>query len=114
MEALGNYIRELRIKSGYSQKKIHDEIGITDSQQSRIERGLNQEISPLLLKKIATFYDTNVIDLYLLAGWISENDLKSFQRIFKYAELLTDNQKKNIQEEINLFTQGNGGNNNAI
>lgn len=114
MKDLGNCIKELRIKNGYSQKKIHDEIGITNSQQSRIERGLNQEISPLTLMKIAKFYDVNLIDLYLLAGWISENDLKGFQRVFKYSELLTESQKKNIQEEINLFTERNGGNYNAI
>ncbi|MDD3167977.1 MAG: helix-turn-helix transcriptional regulator [Eubacteriales bacterium] len=114
MNELGIYLKKLRTENGYSQKKVHDATGITDSQQSRIERGLNQEISPLSLKKLASFYNVNVIDLYILAGWISQNDLEGYQRIFMYAELLTDSQKKNIQNEIILFTEGNGGNHNAI
>lgn len=114
MKELGIYLKELRINHGYSQDQVFECTGITDSQQSRIERGLNQTISPTTLKRFANFYGICVIDLYLLTGFLSKEDITQYKQIFKYAELLTEKQKKNIQEEINLFTQGNGGNNNAI
>ena len=110
MNELGTYLKELRINHGYSQEHIFECTGITDSQQSRIERGLTQKISPIILKQFASFYNICVIDLYLLAGFLSNEDISQFRRIFKYTELLTDNQKRNIQEEINLYIQGNGGN----
>ncbi|MDD3416465.1 MAG: helix-turn-helix transcriptional regulator [Lachnospiraceae bacterium] len=114
MQKLGEYIKELRISHGYSQNKIYEGTGITDSVQSRIERGLNQEISPFQLKKLASFYEISVIDLFKLAGFLTESDISIYKRVFKYSELLTEKQKHNIQEEINFYINGNGGNENAI
>ena len=49
--ALGEYIKELRIKNGYlSRKKFADEYDLNDSNLSRIERGLGDIKFVTLLK----------------------------------------------------------------
>ena len=107
MNKLGEYILSLRNHKKYSQKHVQNETGVTDSQQSRIERGDICNVSPFVLKKLADFYNVNVIELFILAGFINDDDIKQHTRIFKYSELLSDEQKHHIQEEITMFTKNN-------
>lgn len=104
MNELGNYLLHLRNKHNYSLKFIQEQTGVTDSQQSRIERGTTSDVSPNALKKLSNFYGISTIELYKLAGFIDDKDLDQYTRIFTYAELLSEEQKLHIQEEIYLFT----------
>lgn len=104
MNKLGEYLLHLRVERNYSLKYIQEQTGVTDSQQSRIERGITSDISPISLKKLSNFYDISFIELLKMAGYINDKDLEQYSRVFSYAELLSDEQKFHIQEEINLFT----------
>ncbi|MGC6174029.1 helix-turn-helix domain-containing protein [Lacrimispora sp. 38-1] len=104
MNKLGEYLLHLRTKHNYSLKFIQEQTGVTDSQQSRIERGITSDISPISLKKLSDFYEVSIIELFKMAGFINDNDLEQYSRVFSYAELLSEEQKLHIQEEINLFT----------
>ena len=104
MDKLGQYLVALRKKHNYSQKYVYEQTGISDSIQSRIERGENDKISPNVLTTLAEFYDISVIDLFIVAGFITTKDLERYKRVFKYSELLTDYQYQVIQENINCMT----------
>ncbi|MFA9466426.1 MAG: helix-turn-helix domain-containing protein [Velocimicrobium sp.] len=107
MNKLGEYLLHLRVERNYSLKYVQEQTGVTDSQQSRIERGKTSDISPTSLKKLSNFYDISIIELFKMAGYISDKDLEQYSRVFSYAEQLSDKQKFHIQEEINLFTGKN-------
>ena len=88
-------------------EEIYTQTGITDSRLRRIERGMN-EAGPSFetLKALSVCYNANLIDLYLAAGYLDEESLSSYQRVFKNAELLREEEKENIQKQINLFVEG--------
>lgn len=104
MNKLGEYLLHLRTEHNYSQKFIQEQTGVTDSQQSRIERGKTCDVSPISLKKLSDFYEVSIIELFKMAGFINDKDLEQYSRVFSYAELLSEEQKLHIQEEIHLFT----------
>ncbi len=104
MNKLGEYLLHLRTRHNYSLKFIQEQTGVTDSQLSRIEHGQISDVSPTALKKLSDFYQVSIIELFKLAGFINDKDLEQYSRVFSYAELLSEEQKLHIQEEINLFT----------
>lgn len=103
MNELGTYLKHLRNKNNYSMKFVNQQTGVTDSQLSRIERGSTTEVSPSALKKLSSFYGISIIELFKIAGFINDDDLKQYSRVFSYVELLSEEQKLHIQEEIFLF-----------
>ncbi len=106
MNKFGEYLKLQRQKQKLSLKDVYMKSGITDSKLSRVERGEGHGLEPMELKKLAQIYDVNTISLYLLAGYISEDDLKGYRFVFKNANLLTNEEQDNIQTQINLMTKG--------
>lgn len=107
MNKLGNYLKKLRIQHGFSLKKVYQATGITDSKLIRIENGANNsEVSPKDLKALAKLFKINLVDLYLIAGYLDEESLSSYEQVFQNADLLSDDERNNIQEQIDLFTKG--------
>lgn len=90
-----------------SLKEVQNRTGISNSRLCRIENGsLNSEIPPKDIRLLAEVYDEDLVSLYLLAGYLTRNDLKSYEQIFRNADLLNEDEKRNIQDQINLFTKG--------
>ena len=112
MSDLGTYLKELRNQLHLSLKDVQERCGVTDSKLSRLERGEGRDFSPLELKKLAQIYNINVIPLYIKAGYLDENDLAAYRRIFKNADLLNEEEHSNIQTQINLLTKGRQVSNN--
>lgn len=107
MNELGIMLKELRKASKKSLSQIKSETGITDSRLHRIENGINESGPSFeILMQLAKCYNANLIDLYLAAGYLDEESLSSYQRVFKNAELLREEEKENIQKQINLFVEG--------
>lgn len=105
MTNLGAYLKKIRNLRHLSLKDVQDQCGITDSKLSRLERGEGRDITPCDLKKLARLYEIGVIPLYLMAGYLDENDLLEYQFIFENAQFLTEEEKRSIQTQINLFTK---------
>ena len=63
-KALGNKIKDKRLKLGLTQEKVAEELGIDDSFYSRVERG-ERILSVETLVKISDFYDLS-LDYLLL------------------------------------------------
>ena len=107
MNELGTLLRKLRNDSKKTLEVIHEQTGITDSRLRRIEQGLNESGPSFeILMQLAKCYNANLIDLYLAAGYLDEESLSSYQRVFRNAELLREEEKENIQKQINLFVEG--------
>lgn len=105
MSKLGLYLRSLRESKHLSMNDVYKETSITDSKLSRIECGSVEEPSPITLKKLANLYNVNVIDLFTLAGFLDEEDLLAYEKVFLNVDLLNDEEKAHIQQQINLFTK---------
>lgn len=105
MNSLGLYLKTSREKSGFSQKEVYNKTGITDSRLCRIEND-STICPPNELRKLSELYQISIIDTFLMAGYITENDLRDYQMAFEGVLDLTDEEKTHIQQCIHLFIKG--------
>ena len=105
LKEVGNYLKSIRNSLDLSLKNVNQKTGITDSRLSRIEKG-NVNPDPTTLKLLANLYKIDLIDLYLQYGYLDDIDLSSYKKVFSFSELLTDDERNHIQNEIYLFTKG--------
>ena len=106
MQGVGAVLKEYRNKLGISLAEVHSKIGITDSRLSRIERVEAKFPVPDELKSLAHLYGVSTIELLSIAGYISEVDTELYKKVFENADLLSADERDNIQTQINLFTKG--------
>lgn len=106
MNKIGSYLRDARNRCQLSLNDVFNYCGITNSKLSRMERGKGKMPEPVDLRKLAQLYEIDIIPLYIMAGYLVENDLSNYQFVFRNAELLKDDEKQSIQTQINLFTKG--------
>ncbi len=107
MISLGKYLREVRNRRGFSLKFVCENTGIKDSTLSRIERERNKSIpSAEILQKLAKLYSISLVDLYYVTGYLNEQDISVYKHTFRNVDLLTEEEKIHIQEEIDLFAKG--------
>lgn len=104
MSELGDRLKESRENIGLSQKNVYKMIGITDSRLSKIERG-QICCTPEDLKKLARLYKINLMPLYLLAGYLSEDDIKEYQFLFRGVSYLDDEEIQHIQSQIDFLNK---------
>jgi HTH-type transcriptional regulator, competence development regulator len=108
MSALGDRLKESREKCGLSLKKTYEITGITDSRLSRMERG-QIDCTPDDLKKLAHLYNIQLIPLYVLAGYLNEEDIKEYQFVFQGASSLDFDEKQHIQSHIDFLNKKRKG-----
>ena len=60
----GLYIQELRIKNGYSQKKVAEKLGIDISMLSKIEHG-ERQVQSHMLKPLAELFALNYKEMQI-------------------------------------------------
>lgn len=106
MTDIGTYLKNARNKCSLSLKDVQGQCGITDSRLSRIERGDGKAPSSLELKELARLYGISLISLYALAGYLEKSDLQEYQLVFQNADLLSDAERQNVQQHIDLLTRG--------
>ena len=107
MSSAGDFLKGIRLQRALSLKDVYNHTGVSDSKLSRIENGVNvSEVAPSILIVLAKLYDINLIDLYLMAGYLDDEALSSYERFFRNVDLLSDDEKNHIQEQIDLFTKG--------
>ena len=74
METFGDIIKSARNKAGLSQKQVYQNIKITDSRLSKMER--NELICPPSeMRKLAVLYNIPVVHLYIARGDLTSDDL---------------------------------------
>lgn len=104
MIELGNRLKESREKSGLSLKKVYEVTGITDSRLSKMERG-QIDCTPDDLKKLAYLYNIHLIPLYVLAGYLNEEDIKEYQFVFQGVSSLDNEEMQHIQAQIDFLNK---------
>lgn len=105
MKRLGEQLRKLRQDLNFSLNDVYQKTGIHDSVLSHIEKGETRNPAPATLKKLAGLYNVSVISLYLLCGYLDENDLAEYQRCFSGVSLLNDEEKELVQKQIDILTK---------
>lgn len=104
MATLGEYLRSARENAGYSQKQVKEKTGITDSRLSRIERGV-VTCPPAELKTLADLYHASIVDIFIMAGYLTKDDLDCYQEVFHGVSELDADEREHIQQSINLLTK---------
>ena len=76
-EELGDYLKSLRLKRGYSLRYIDSISDLTYTNLSMVEHG-KRNVTPALLRNLATLYNVDYIDLYEKAGYVDliEDEMK--------------------------------------
>lgn len=77
---LGEKIKDARINKGLSLNDAAKAIGVSDTCLFRIEQGDTKKPKAYILKKIADFFDLNIIDLFIEYGYIDKNDIKTNEK----------------------------------
>lgn len=66
---LGAYLKYLRDNVHLSTREVYDLCGVSNSYLSLVENG-HRKASAIVLKKLASIYNTDYLDLYEKAGYI--------------------------------------------
>lgn len=107
MKKLGEYLRNCRKNNKLSLKDVARETGITDSRLSKIENEtLNCPASDL--RCLAKLYNESAISLFIIAGYLDQDDVKKYQLVFKGVENLSESDREHIQDEINYLLRKEG------
>lgn len=101
MNEFCTYLKELRANKPLKQLAL--EINTTDKILSHLENGKFPKNTPELFNSLATFYNINVIELYLKSGFISNQDLNEYNGSFKNCDELDDHEIEHIQNEIDFI-----------
>lgn len=72
---LGQLIKQKREASGLSQKKLGNACGVSDSEIFKIENGTRKSPNWPTLCKIAQNLNIQPLEILLMAGYITENDI---------------------------------------
>lgn len=113
MSSIGSLLKNQRIEQNLSLKDVYVRCGITDSKLSRIERD-EKLPNPLELNMLAEVYGLNIISLFVAAGYLDSGALADCRLIFKNAHLLSEEERRGIQAQINLLTKGRKNTNYVI
>ena len=105
MNTVGVYLKQVRDETKMSLKTVKDKTGISDSALSHIESGKTVSPSPEYLKKLAAVYQIDLIDLFLKAGYLENNDLSGYQRCFTGADRLSQEEHEAVQNIIDVITK---------
>jgi len=68
----GEYLKELRVKKGLTQKELAEMTGFSNAEISRIESGDRRKPSPVILKALASCLDIAYEELLKQAGYLEE------------------------------------------
>lgn len=81
MNELGNLIKGLREKKGFSQRQLALYSGISNTEISKLESGERQKPNPEILKNLAQHLDTTYEELMIKAGYIDNGNINHIEII---------------------------------
>ena len=76
LKEMGAYLKELREKKGLSTREVYNIAQVSNSYLSLVENG-HRRASAVILKKLASVYNVDYLDLYVKAGYA---DLAEYER----------------------------------
>ena len=97
----GNILRDLRVSANKSLREVSMDTKIDITTLNRMEQGLVQKINPIMLLRLAKFFNTNVLYFYTFLEYVSNDE------IFQYSSEIGYNPKINTEITIPLFASIN-------
>ena len=79
LQKFGKELIRLREENNVTNRYIERITKIDNSTLLRLESGFIQKINPFMLKKLADFYNINVLNFYILLGYLNAEDVSSFE-----------------------------------
>lgn len=76
LKEIGQYLKELREAKGLSTREVYNLVDVSNSYLSLVENG-HRRPSAIVLKKLASVYDVDYLDLYVKAGYA---DLAEYEK----------------------------------
>lgn len=102
MSNVGDLIKQKRIKAKLSQKNLGKACGISDSEIMKIENGQRKTPNWENLCKISKALSIHPFDILLVAGYISESDFNSSNRL-RNLDKLDENDCNFLQSLIDFM-----------
>lgn len=103
MSKFGDYLKKARDDKGLSLARVHELTGITNSRLSKAENGADTILNPAELRQLASLYGRAVVPMYIMAGYMIASDLEEYRSGFRNTELLDDEEKEHIQNQIDFI-----------
>ena len=101
-QKLGEYLRNLRDSYNLTIREVKKMTGINTADLSRIESGLKERVNPLHLLELARIYKINVIELYLIIGYLKESEIIKYS-IKTNVQSKTEETLNKLYSEIPLY-----------
>lgn len=76
LKEIGQYLKELREAKGLSTREVYNLVDVSNSYLSLVENG-HRRPSAIVLKKLASVYNVDYLDLYVKAGYA---DLAEYEK----------------------------------
>jgi transcriptional regulator with XRE-family HTH domain len=102
----GKFLKEARLKKGINQRRLALLSGIDPGYVNKLESGKMPPPSPKVLKNIASVLGMDELQLYLRAGYITDDltkkltDEPEFSMMFYALKVLSKEEQKNILDFI--------------
>jgi transcriptional regulator with XRE-family HTH domain len=93
-EQLGQRLKNLRFKSGFTQKFVADNLSVTRQALINIEQG-KRKVDSFELFKLAKMYGVNVLDIFYdkNAGWLNGSTNEDKVALAKFKRICADYEK---------------------
>ncbi len=101
-QKLGEYLRNLRDSYNLTIREVSKKTGINTADLSRIESGLKERVNPLHLLELARVYKINVIELYLIIGYLEKSVILKYS-IKTNVQSKTEENLNKLYSEIPLY-----------
>lgn len=75
LQKFGEYLKDLRISLKLSTQEVSKKTKIDIGTLNRIEQGFIQKINPLMLNEIAKCFSIDVIEFYIILGYLNKNNI---------------------------------------
>jgi transcriptional regulator with XRE-family HTH domain len=102
LDEVGSFIKEQRVKSALSIRKLAEMTGVSNPYLSQIERGIRTP-SAEILRSIAGALSIRTETLYQRAGLLDVGETQSVRDAVSADPKLTSNQKKALMEIYESF-----------
>jgi len=102
MTSIGEFIKNKRTELGLSQKKLGAMVDLSDSEIMKIENGTRKTPNWESLCKLAGVFGISPLEILLVSGYISDNDVNPQIKI-KGLEKLNDEEFKSVQQYIDFI-----------
>lgn len=107
MQSLNELLKEKADVNGLDNHQLSEALSISEYRLENILSGA-ERCTPDELRKISDVFSCPIIDLYIAAGYLQNEDVEQYQRVFIGTEKLSETERVHIQEMIYMLEKNRG------